>query len=139
MFFIPDGLFCSEIGVNVPFWFSLCYIWMNFFYFYLFAYILKDISCRQHVVGSCFLNQSKIHIYTVTVFKSLAFDVIMNLTGLKFIILLLLSYICSLFLFCPFLPSFMLIEFLKYDFYVIFLYFLRLIYLIFWVQFLLCS
>lgn len=112
-----------DIDMIVSFWLVLaCYTHFHHFIFHLCLYVIKFISCGQHIVGSC------IFIHDVNLFLLMW---LLTCLGLKLPSFCLFSFypICILFSLsnlimmclhvvfsCFFIPAFLLLSFLNREF-----------------------
>lgn len=100
-------VYFSNINIVTPAFFWLVLAWCNFLYhftFHLFvSFYLKYISCKQHIVGSCFYSQSNDLWFLIMVVSHLYLMwwlIWLHLSpSLSFCSLLSICSICSLFFF----------------------------------------
>ena len=70
----------SDMSIVTQFFFPCPFAWNIFFQFFTFSlcrsFVLRWVSCRQHMCGSCFLTHSATPCLLIGAFNPLTFEVI---------------------------------------------------------------
>ena len=85
----------SDMSIATPAFFSCPFAWKICFQPLIFrlctSSVLRWVSCRQHMCGSCFLIHSAILCLLIAGFNPITFKVIID----RYLFIAIISYLCS--------------------------------------------